>query len=395
MKFKPRYLQNSIVKDLTDKMVFVGGPRQVGKTTLAQSIGAHPPYLRPTYLNWDSQEDRRIIIAGRFPADTDLILFDELHKYRLWKNYLKGIFDKYHQRYQILVTGSTRLDLYRKGGDSLLGRYHYYRLHPFSLAELLNQASVDATPFRELIIPSPAKSAFTIVNDLLHFGGFPEPFLKHDDTTLRRWHNEYIDRLIKEDIRDLESLRDLSSLQILGTVLPDKVGAKLSLNALREDFQVAHKTISLWIDVLERFYFHFRIYPFAATTIKSLRKEPKLYLWDWSLVINPAFRLENLVASHLLKFTHYLYDSQGYRAQLHYLRDIEGREVDFLVTVDNRPWFAVEVKETDLNPSPHLHYFGSRLRIPFLYQVVKTANIYSIQDQVTLISIDRFLSALV
>lgn len=390
---KDRYLHSSIISDLKNKMVFIGGPRQVGKTTLAKYIGVND-YKKYIYLNWDNREDRKMILERKFEAESKLIVFDEIHKYKQWKNYIKGEFDKYKDKFHILVTGSARLDLYKKGGDSLMGRYHYYRLHPFSLAEVLG-IKTNLKIFKELVFQEKKKNTTKIFIDLLTFGGFPEPFLKKDFKTLRRFHNERLDRLVKEDIRNIEQVRDLSALQILVEILPDKVGSLLSLNNLRQDLQVSHKTISLWMDILERFYYHFRVYPFSAKTIKSLRKEPKMYLWDWSQIKNKGINLENIVASHLLKTSHFLYDFEGYKVELHFLRDIEGREVDFLVTVDKKPWLAVEVKSSDEQASKHLKYFVKKLKIPFAYQVVKQPGIDFWQDKIRIISVDKFLSGLI
>lgn len=390
---KKRYIQEKIEQDLQKKMVFIGGPRQVGKSTISRLIGANS-YPQFSELNWDNVKDRRDILAAKFDPEAKLLIFDEIHKYRKWKNYIKGQFDKHHDRFSILVTGSARLDLYRKGGDSLMGRYFYYRLHPFSVAELLVSPIPHIEPFNELSFPSDTH-AFVQCQKLLRFGGFPEPLFSENTATLRRWHNQRMDRLIKEDIRDVEHLRDLSALQILVDLLPSRVGSALSLNSLREDLEVAFDTIKLWVDVLERFYYHFRIYPFNASTIKSLRKEAKLYLWDWSQVPDEGAKLENMVGSHLLKFCHYLHDVQGYKAELFHLRDIEKREVDFLVTVNKKPWMAIEVKTSDQTISRHLRYFGKKLSIPFQYQLVNIENIDFIQNNIRVMSVDKFLNGLV
>ncbi|MDO8593034.1 MAG: ATP-binding protein [bacterium] len=387
-----RYLHSYVAKDLLKKMVFIGGPRQVGKTTLSKIIG-NKEYKKFLYLNWDNREDRKKIINGEFKSDARLIIFDELHKYRSWKNYIKGEFDKYGEKYHYLITGSARLDIYRRGGDSLLGRYHYYRLHPFSLREILG-VSPNLRIGQELDFLNDKKNK-SIFNDLSAFGGFPEPFLEKDAVVLRRFHNERIDRLIKEDIRDIEPIKDLSALQVLAEILPSKVGSLLSLNALREDLGVAHKTITQWVLILERFYYHFRIYPLTSTVFKSLRKEPKLYLWDWSQLDNPAARLENIVASHLLKTAHFLHDVFGYKAELFFLRDREGREVDFLLAIDKKPWLAAEVKSGEESGLKNLIYFGNKLKIPQLYQVVGADNVDYRKDKVRIISVDKFLSGLV
>ena len=391
---RTRYLAPHIIKDLKDKMVFIGGARQVGKTSLAKYIAEHH-FKSYDYLNWDSRDDRKKIIQSQFRGDAGIVLFDEIHKYKDWKNYLKGQFDKHKADFNILVTGSARLDVYRRGGDSLMGRYYYYRLHPFSIAEFLEKEN-EIVPFQEMVFLESGKEIREALGIALKFGGFPEPMLKQSEKGLRRWHNQRVERLVREDIRDLENIRELSLLQVLVDILPGKVGSLLSLNSLREDLSVAHKTVSNWVDVLERFYYHFRIYPFHHKKIHSLKKEPKLYLWDWSEVPdNSGARLENIVASHLLKMCHFLNDVEGYKTVLHFLRDIEGREVDFLVTENGKPWFAVEVKSTSREVSKNLNYFGDRLDIPFLYQVVSEENVDIRRDSVRILSLDRFLVSLV
>jgi len=391
---RKRYLTDHIATDLQDKMIFVGGARQVGKTSLATYLAEHH-FRSYDYLNWDYKDDRKNILQGRFKGDAQIVLFDEIHKYKEWKNYLKGQFDKHKNDFKILVTGSARLDIYRKGGDSLMGRYYYYRLHPFSLAEFLDQRN-NFTPFEEIHFLDTNKEAREASDILLKFGGFPEPLLRQSERTLRKWHNQRSDRLVKEDIRDIENVRDLSALQVLVSILPEKVGSLLSINSLREDVPAAHKTMASWVDILERFYYHFRIYPFSHKKIKSLRKGPKMYLIDWSEIQeNTSARLENIVASHLLKLCHYMNDVDGYKVDLSFLRDVEGREVDFLVTEKGKPWFAVEVKSSSRDISKNLAYFGEKLKIPFLYQVVDDQDVDIRKDRIRVMSIDKFLLSLV
>jgi predicted AAA+ superfamily ATPase len=389
--FNNRYLQTAIAADAKTKMVFIGGPRQVGKTTLAQTIGK--TYNAADYLNWDSRPQRQHILAEEFAGNAQLLIFDELHKYRQWKSYIKGIYDTQKDHYNIIVTGSARLDLYKKGGDSLLGRYYYYRLHPFSVAELLGKQKT-LEPFTPLSFPDSSVAQKHFI-DLLQFSGFPEPLFARQLATLRRWQNTRLDRLIKEDIRDTTTIHDLSALQILADNLPQKVGAQLSLNALREDLSVAHKTHSTCMYVLEHFYNHYRVYPWFNKTFASLKKEPKLYLWDWTQIENPGARFENIIASHLLKFVHWLYDAAGYKAELHYLRDTQGREVDFLITVNKKPWFAVEAKLSDTAPSAHLQYYEKKLGIPYRYQVVQQPGVDLHIKNIRVISAATFCAGLV
>ncbi len=391
-KIIKRYLHNYIVSDLKRKMVFIAGPRQVGKTTLALSIGEET-FKEFSYLNWDNIEDRRIIKQGSWPANTKLIILDELHKYSKWKSFIKGEFDKNKNRFSFLITGSARLDIYRKSGDSLMGRYYLYRLHPFSLAELA-QTQNNIKPFEELQFSEIKKSHQKIFERLYKFGGFPEPFISQDEKTLRRFHNEYPSRLIYEDIRSIELVRDLSSMEILSEILPTKIGAPLSINSLREDLEVNHKTVSLWLDILERFYYIFRITPFHTNIIRSIKKERKVYLWDWSILEDKGQKIENMVASHLLKLCHFLYDYYGYKAHLYYFRNAYGQELDFIITINKKPWFAVEVKSQSTKIPKHILTFKEKIKIPYIY-IVTQQNTDIIQHNVRIINIVKFLNGLI
>jgi len=391
---KHRYLTTHIVDDLKQKMVFISGPRQVGKTYLGMEIANHH-FEHFDYLNWDARDDRKRFLADRFQGDANIIMLDEIHKYHDWKNHIKGLFDKHRHDFSILVTGSARLDVYRRGGDSLMGRYYAFRLHPFSLAELTGRQN-SITPLKPLYFADSMPESREAMQNLATFGGFPEPLFSQSERELRRWHHQRVDRLVKEDIRDVENIKTLSTLQLLVDSLPERVGSLLSLNALRKDLSIAHKTVSQWMDILERFYYHFRIYPYHSKKIRALKKNPKLYLWDWSEVpTDGGARLENIVASHLLKLCHFLQDAEGYKTELHFLRDIDGREVDFLVTESGQPWFAVEVKSSATHVSKHLSYFAERLKIPSLYQVVAEEGIDIRAGNVRIISLDKFLLAMV
>ncbi|MBC2711208.1 MAG: ATP-binding protein [Desulfosarcina sp.] len=388
---KDRYIKDCVVEDLAEKMVFIGGPRQVGKTTLARELVARQ-FQKAGYFNWDNRNDRRHIMKSRWPGDAELIILDEIHKYARWKSFIKGEYDTLKGKYRFLVTGSARLDIYRKGGDSMLGRYHYYRLHPFTLAEATGRSGA---PVLMAEIEVPATHELEAFSGLDKFGGFPEIFLKQSPRLLRRWHNEKNDRLFREDIRDIRQVRDIVTMQLLGDLLPERAAAMLSVNSLREDLEVSHRAVSSWLNILESFYYSFRVYPFVGKNFRSLKKEAKLYLWDWSEIDAEAARYENCIASHLLKLSHYYRDYEGYRTELYYLRSAEGKEVDFLLTVDGKPWFAVEAKLNDTNVSPHLFYFRERVKIPFCYQVVKKTDIDQLVNGVRILSADRFLAGLI
>jgi len=346
-----RYIQSSVKKDLAKKMVFVGGPRQVGKTTLALGfLAGDATTENPAYLNWDDPESRALLLQGKIPRNQSLLLLDEIHKYARWRNLVKGLFDKHRSRLSILVTGSARLDYYRKGGDSLQGRYHYYRLHPFSLPEL------DADGLRASL------------DTLLRYGGFPEPLFAADEREWRRWQRDHRERVLREDLRDLERVREISLIELLLSHLPNCVGSPLSAASLGRLLQVAPATVENWIAILERLYVCFRIAPFGSSKIRAVRKEKKLYFWDWSEVPERGLRFENLVACQLLKYCHWIEDTQGYTMDLRYIRDTDKREVDFVVLRDGRPEFAVECKTGERSISSAAVYFKERTTIPAFYQ---------------------------
>lgn len=383
-----RYNEDIIRKDLDEKMVFISGPRQVGKTTLAQFF-----LVKETdrYYNWDQRKDRKAILAAQWPAGNATIALDEIHKYRAWKNWIKGEYDSHKNHLRFLITGSARMDIYRKGGDSLQGRYHSHRLHGFSIGELSKKIKLPV-PFEPLEFPEKIDS--DLLASLFHYGPFPEPFLKQDERALRRWRKERLDRFFKEDVRELENIRDLSSMELLTDMLDDRIGAPLSLQSLREDLEVSHKAVTHWMDILERLYFCFRIAPFSHHPVRSLKKMPKVYLWDWSAVPDEGARFENLVAGHLLKLKHALEDQEGYQAGLWYLRDVSKREVDFFITIEGKPWFAVECKMGGKASNASLIYFGERLKIPFLYQPTFEGQEDILSNNIRIMPAAKFLAAL-
>ena len=350
-KIRQRYIKNQVANDLKTRMVFVGGPRQVGKTTFALTFLPEAIETHPAYLNWDDISIRSALLKGELPPKEKCIVVDEIHKYARWRNLLKGFYDTNKSEISFIVTGSARLDYYSKGGDSLQGRYHYYRLHPFSLTELN---------------PDPDKMDFKA---LLKFGGFPEPFLKAEEKFWRRWQRERLQRVIYEDIRDLETIKEISLLELLAEELPNRVGSPLSVKNIKEMLQVAHETIERWLKIFERMYYCFRISPYGPPKVRAVKKEQKLYLWDWSLLPDPGPRFENFIASHLLKYCNFIEDTEGFRMELRFLRDTDKREVDFVVLKEGAPQFAVECKTGEKNVNPAIFYFKERTDIPAFYQV--------------------------
>ncbi len=365
-----RYLFQNLTEDLAEKMVFIGGPRQVGKTTLALQLIGATDQRHPAYLSWDNVRARPGIRNGEMPPGEPRVILDEIHKYARWRGLVKGLYDSREPGQGFIITGSARLDIYRRGGDSLHGRYHPYRLHPLSLGELSQDPKAVAA--------------------LLRFGGFPEPFFRGSERHWQRWQRERLDRIIQEDVRDLERVRELSLVELLADALPSRVGSPLSVQNLREDLGVAHDTVERWLEILENLYFCFRVSPYGPPRIRAVKKERKLYLWDWSLVPSPGARLENLVASHLLKLCHFREDTQGERMELRFLRDTDAREVDFVVTEGKKSLFAVEVKTGEASVSPAIRYFKARTSVPRWYQVhLGTKDI--VVDGVRILPLSTFL----
>ena len=331
-----RYLRKPVLEDLKNKMVFIGGPRQVGKTTL--SLALAPKKHR--YLNWDILRDREFILRQNFPIEK-FIIFDEIHKFKQWRNYIKGLYDKHKNKKKIVLTGSARLDYYRHSGDSLQGRYHYYRLHPLTVKEL------DIHTIKDM-------------KTLLSLGGFPEPFLSGSKRQALRWQREYRSRVINEDISSLELSQNLSQMELLLLSLPEFVGSPLSINSLREDLNLAHKTVTKYLDIFERMYLIYRLAPFHSHKLRAVKKEQKHYHYNWAEVQDEGARFENLTAGHLLKWIHFQQDYRGRNMELCYFRDTDKREVDFIITDNKKPIQAIECKLKSKNISTPLTYFKAK-----------------------------------
>ena len=331
-----RYLEKPVLQDLKSKMVFISGPRQVGKTTVCRHVAPQ----KHRYMNWDVLTDREFILREKFPCEK-FIIYDEIHKFHNWRNYIKGFYDKSRKKKKILVTGSARLDYYRHSGDSLIGRYHHYRLHPLTVRELNIKTQKG-------------------IQDLLTLGGFPEPFLSGSKTKSLRWIRENRSRVVYEDISVLEFSKNLSQMEALILRLPDLTGSPLSINSLREDLNTAHKTVSKWLNIFERMHLIFTIPPYTSNRLRSLKKEQKHYHYNWAEVSDLSARFENLVAGHLLKWVHFQQDHKGENIELNYFRDTDKREVDFIVVKNKKPMWAVEVKIQSKQISSSLKFFKKK-----------------------------------
>lgn len=357
------------------QMLFLMGPRQVGKTTTSLEITL-PESTPRFYLNWDNQSHRLLILEGQEAVAKHLgldqiqqgpllVVFDEIHKFAQWKDFLKGFFDVYGTLTKIIVTGSARLDVLNFGGDSLMGRYFLYRLHPLSIRELTDPSLSN----EQIRPPKPISEEF--LTALLHFGGFPEPFIQNNTRFYNRWKKLRFKQLFQEDIQDISHIREIGQLQILTELLRKQAGQLVNFTELGKKVGVSSETIRRWMETLKALYYCFSIQPWTTNISRSLLKEPKVFLWDWSLVEDHGQKLENFVASHLLKAIHFWTDRGFGDYHLYFLRDKEQREVDFLVTKNQEPWFLVEVKASRQGGlSKSLFHFQEQTKAPHAFQVV-------------------------
>lgn len=355
MKDIKRYLDEQVVKDLEKKMVLIAGPRQCGKTTLAKNLTKNFDYL-----NYDIIEDREMILKRKWDRNKNLIILDELHKMPKWKAWLKGIYDKENNKPAILVTGSARLNAFKKTGDSLAGRYYYFRLHPFDMKELIQSKY----PLSEE----------EIFQRLMSVGGYPEPFVLGDENEYRRWRQTHLDMIIRQDLADIEQVRDLKSVELLVQILRSKVGSGISINSLATDLQKDPKTIQRWLGILEDLFVIFRVSPHSKDISRGIKKESKYYFYDNGFVQGDlAHKLENLVACALLKECHYLTDVQGRPYSLHLLKVKGGREIDFVMVPEDKADVTtlVEVKWGDAEVSKNFKLFEGIFKKVRKFQLVQ------------------------
>ncbi len=390
-----RYIENALesLSFAHRKMAFVSGPRQCGKTTLGKMLLKDRGIGE--YFNWDETEFRRLWTKSPksvFPSDRTeksgqiipLLVFDEIHKAKKWKQTLKGVYDTMDLPADILVTGSARLSIYRKGSDSLMGRYYHFRLHPLTLAEIGGYPLLPPEQVRRKILEDSGhtmKRDQALLEDLLRLGGFPEPFLAGEERRLTLWRQGRIEKVVREDLRDLSRIPELSQIEALVSLLPERVGSLFGRASLREDLEVSFDTIRRWMQYLFELYYAFEVKPFTSKISRSLKREGKLYLWDYSEITDPAARFENLVAAHLLKACHYWTDTGEGLFELFYLRTKEKQEIDFLIVKDKKPWLPVEAKENDMKPSPSFKRFLPHLKCPLALQVIKQPN-YRFRHQI-------------
>jgi hypothetical protein len=353
-------------------MIFLSGPRQAGKTTLAKIISKS--FANYLYFNWDVPQHRVRLIndpvffetVERKDSSRPLIVFDEIHKYRDWKNYLKGVYDQFHNKYQFLVSGSGRLDIYQKGGDSLAGRYYLFHLWPFTIAELGERNRTYKSFLKDPLHINMRQSnkLGKIWSQLSKQSGFPEPFLSNRTTTYHRWSNTYSRQLIREDIREMTGIKSAEDLETLYLLLPSKVGSPISIPSLARDLRVSYNSIHSWLTIFEKFFLIFSISPWTRRITRAIQKERKVYLWDIPKIDDSSARFENMVALELFRAVN-AWNDMGYGSfSLHYIKNKEQQEVDFLIANGNNPFLLIEAKIADTQPSLILKKFQRVLNIP-------------------------------
>lgn len=370
-----RYLSPYILKDSQKKMVFLTGPRQSGKTTLVMDLLKS---TSGTYLNWDDPDHRKKILKRDWSDEEIYITLDEIHKYSRWKNFIKGTYDTQKTKHRFIITGSAKLDIYKKGQDSMLGRFFSWRLHPLCLAELKHQFKSHQSDNLDM---------------LMNLGGFPEPFFEGDAVFAKRWRREKLNLVFRQDIQELESIKDISLLELFHEALRERASSEVVVSNIARDLEIAPKTAKAWLNILEKTYSVFTVKPFSKGVSKAITKTPKVYFYDNGEVNgDEGARFENLVASHLLKRIQFLEDLYGDKYELNYLRDKERHEVDFVIVKNNKPVCLIEAKLADYSRSRSLFYFKERLKIQQCVQLVKTFEKASTKDGVLVVSASDWLS---
>lgn len=348
-----RYLEEYIQKDLKRKIVLLTGPRQAGKTTLAKMLSHNFDYF-----NYDYAEHRMSLMDKSWDRSKDLVIFDELHKLKNWKSWLKGIYDTESIPPSIVVTGSAKLDVCKKAGDSLAGRFFEFRLHPLDLKEIKSATGPDKLEEK--------------LDRLLKIGGFPEPFLESDESYYNRWKRSHLDIILKQDLIDLENVQQITSIETLIQLLKRKIGSPISYSSLAEDLQCSDKTVKRWLTILETLYVVFKVPPFHRNISRSILKAPKYYFYDTGQAPDePGMKLENLVACALLKEMHFREDCLGEKWDVYYLRNKDGREIDFFLTKEDKPSLMIEVKWSDAERSSSFSLFEKYLTGAKKIQIVK------------------------
>jgi predicted AAA+ superfamily ATPase len=362
-----------------DHMSFLVGPRQVGKTTMAKQWISSHGFDGRHYLSFDQLKTRKAFSAEtdwidklRLPQKKSLLVLDEIHKMRHWKRALKGVYDVFKDDFFLIVTGSGRLDAFQRGGDSLAGRFDCYNLFPLTPAELAGKTPAGEVSLSRILSSDPLSTS--LVSDWLELGGFPEPFFSGSRAKMLRWWSQYTIRVTEEDMRDLTALQSIDLMRQLVGMLPARVGSPLSINSLREDLDTSFETVKRYVRIMSQLFFTFELPAFHQKIHRAVKKEKKVYFFNHAILEEAGCRFENAIAIALQKWVSALNEQAMGPFSLHYLRDQDRREVDFLIAEKGRPILLIEAKNSDLQPSPAGLYYHRRLKIPFI-QVIRSPGV--------------------
>jgi predicted AAA+ superfamily ATPase len=370
-----RYLAKYILDDSKKKMAFLTGPRQSGKTTLVLDLLKD---LQGIYLNWDDQDHRRQILKRDWSDEETYVALDEIHKYSRWKNFLKGTYDTQKDKHRFIITGSAKLDIYKKGQDSMLGRFFSWRVHPLCLSELKHHFK---------------NNDESNLDKLIKLGGFPEPFFEGREVYAKRWRKEKLKLVFRQDIQELESIKDISLLELFYQGITERVGSEIVVSNMARDLEIAPKTAKSWLNILEKTYAVFIVPPYGKGIAKAITKTPKVYLYDNGEVFgDEGAKFENLVATHLYKRIQFLEDLYGDKYELNYLRDKNGHEVDFVILKNNKPVCLIEAKLNETTRSKSLYYYKERLKVDHCLQLIKSKVKTQTKDQIVVTSAYEWLS---
>ncbi len=400
------------LNEYKDKMRFIAGPRQSGKTTLALNL-LKQLHQNKLYFNWDRREIKERYYKNTYFYNDEIykitgskqkwVCFDEIHKMPKWKDILKDIYDTEKDKIKFIITGSARLDLFRKSGDSLTGRYYLFHLFPLSLIELINKKNkkaifstynINASDFIENVLSTPLYYQ-SDMDRLMKYTGFPEPLIESNDNILNMWRNNYLDTVIKEDLRELSALKKIENTAKLIAILPERIGSPLSVNSLINDIQASYPAIKNYLYTLELVYLIFKITPYSKRIIKSITKEQKYYLFDWTRIDEPSIRFENYIAFELFNFVTLLKDHGYGNFELHFVRNRNGEETDFLITLNNNPWILFEVKLNKTDVASHNIRHSKELGDIPLIQLIYKNNITKKRGKnIYIISASRFIASM-
>lgn len=405
--FHRRMMQWALSEDaLQGRMCFISGPRQIGKTTAVQRFLAEQGQER-LYYNWDAPTVKRryaanpIFFVDDLPAERPKVwvALDEIHKYPKWKNLLKGYYDEWRQKIRFIVTGSARLDLFRKSGDSLVGRYFLFRMLPLGIRDIVpgmaSSQEVFAPDDDLEAIPMASAAAGQAVDSLLHLTGYPEPFAVGKEAFCTRWREQHVALILQEDLRDLTKIFQVRKLETLLYLLPERVGSPVSLNALRQPLESAHGTVRLWLEALKVVYLVFSVSPWTARLSRAVLKEEKVYFWDWGMVSDPGARFENFIAVQLQRAVA-SWNERGYGPfTMHFLRTKDGQEADFAIADRRRVRLIVEAKASETSLSKSVPFLQAKVQARLAFQVVNKPGVCEQKGKgLYVVGADRFLSLL-